>query len=127
MTNTYVINYRIPGTSVSYDLGEISVESGKWAGTIGPFEISFNGTNWEVCETSYTNMTEFIEALRILLPYNNTAMNEVKRIVKNATDETTSLEHAKEMFKESIKHAREMGVPEDRILKTKSEIDAYFG
>ena len=126
MTTTYVIEYKIRGTTISYDLGEINVENGKWAGTIGPFEIYFDGS-WTVCETSYTNMTEFIEALRILLPYNNTTLNEIKRIVKNATDEATSLERAKEMFKESIKHARELGVPEDRILKTKSEIDAYFG
>ena len=38
----------------------------------------------------------------------------------------TDLEKAKAMFEESIRIARESGVPEDKIIKTKEEIDNYF-
>lgn len=38
----------------------------------------------------------------------------------------TEEEKAKKMFEESVKKAEKFGVPEERILRTKDDIDAYF-
>lgn len=52
--------------------------------------------------------------------------NNVNKVYENPNMKTEE-ENAKRLFEQSIKAAEECGVPYSKILKSKKDIDSYFG